>query len=71
MTRAVPKLCSGEVQQALASGASVAEELISEGLVLAAALHLQGQTRVVPLALRILNLAADESEPTEWRVAHA
>ena len=29
VTRAVPKLCSGEVQEALASGASVAEELIS------------------------------------------
>ena len=70
VTRGVPKLCSGEVEEALTSGASVAEELISEGLVLAAALHLQGQTRVVPPALRMLNLATDESEPTEWRVAH-
>lgn len=71
VTRAVPKLCSGEVQQALASGASVAEELISEGLVLATALHLQGQSRVVPSALRTPNLAADKSEPTEWSVTHA
>jgi ApbE superfamily uncharacterized protein (UPF0280 family) len=71
VTRAVPKLCSGEVQQALAAGASVAEELISEGLVLATALHLQGQTRIVPLALRTPNLAADKSEPTEWSVTHA
>src|SRR5215471_20153928 len=71
VTRAVPKLCSGEVQQALASGASVAEELISEGLALATALHLQGQTRVVPLALRTPNLAADKSEPTERSVIHA
>jgi ApbE superfamily uncharacterized protein (UPF0280 family) len=71
VTRAVPKLCSGEVQQALASGASVAEELISEGLVLATALHLQGQTRVVPVALRTPNLAAGKSEPTEWSVTHA
>ena len=70
VTRAVPKLCSGEVQQALALGVTVAEELISDGLVLAAALHLQGQTRVVPLASRILNLAANKSEPTEWRVVH-
>jgi uncharacterized protein len=71
VTRGVPKLGFGEVDEALASGTSVAEELISAGLVLAAALHLQGQTRVVPLALRILNLAADKSEPIEWRVAHA
>jgi hypothetical protein len=70
VTRAVPKLSSSEVQQALASGASVAEELISHGLVLAAALHLQGHTRVVPGTLRTLNLAADKPEPTEWRVAH-
>ena len=71
VTRAVPKLCSGEVQQALASGASMAEELISQGLVLATALHLQGQTRVVPVALRTPSLAADKSEPTEWSVTHA
>jgi ApbE superfamily uncharacterized protein (UPF0280 family) len=71
VTRGVPKLGFGEVDEALASGTSVAEELISAGLVLAAALHLQGQTRVVPLALRILNLAADKSEAIEWRVAHA
>jgi hypothetical protein len=51
-------------------GVTVAEELISDGLVLAAALHLQGQTRVVPLASRMLNLAANKSEPTEWRVVH-
>jgi hypothetical protein len=64
-------LCSGEVQEALASGASLAEELISDGLVLAAALHLQGQTRVVPLTFRALNLTDERSpEPTEWRVAH-
>jgi ApbE superfamily uncharacterized protein (UPF0280 family) len=71
VTRAVPKLCSGEVQRALASGASVAEELISNGLVLAAALHLQGKTLVVPFALRTPNLAADKSEPKEWSVTHA
>jgi len=71
VTRAVPKLCSAEVQQALASGASMAEELISQGLVLATALHLQGQTRVVPVALRTPNLAADKSEPTEWSMTHA
>ena len=71
VTRSVPKLCSDEVQQALASGASMAEELISQGLVLATALHLQGQTRVVPSGLRTPNLAGDKSEPTEWSVTHA
>jgi uncharacterized protein len=71
VTRAVPKLCSDEIQEALASGVSVAEELISEGLAAAAALHLQGQTRVVPLTFRTLNLTDERSpEPTEWRVAH-
>ena len=70
VTRAVPKLCSGQVQEALASGVATAEELISEGLVVAAALHLQGQTRVLPLSLRTLNLTADKSQSIEWRVAH-
>jgi ApbE superfamily uncharacterized protein (UPF0280 family) len=71
VTRAVPKLCSDEVQEALVSGVSVAEELISEGLAVAAALHLQGQTRVVPLTFQTLNLTAERSsDPTEWRVPH-
>ena len=71
VTRDVPELGRADVDDALASGASVAEELISEGLVLAAALHLQGHTRVVPHALRMLNLAPDKSQPTTWSVAHA
>ena len=71
VTRSVPELCPSEIHQALASGTSVAEELISKRLVLAAALHLQGQTRVVPLALRMHKSPADQSQPTPWRVAHA
>lgn len=70
VTRGVPELGASDVRQALASGASVAEELISEGLVLAAALHLQGRTRVVPRTLAIRKLLADKSEATDLRVAH-
>jgi uncharacterized protein len=71
VTRDVPRLCADQIDEALASGATVAEELISKGLVFAAALHLQGQTRVAPLALRTPNLADDKTERTEWRVAYA
>jgi uncharacterized protein len=70
VTRAVPRLCPSEVQEALESGVATAEELISKGLVVAAALHLQGQTRVLPLSLRTRNLADNKSQSTEWRVAH-
>jgi hypothetical protein len=70
VTRAVPELCASEVDQALASGASAASELISAGLLLAAALHLQGKTLVVPQALRILSGAAYESEAADRSVVH-
>jgi ApbE superfamily uncharacterized protein (UPF0280 family) len=70
VTRGVPELSASDVTQALSSGASVAEELISEGLVLAAALHLQGRTRVVPQGLPIRNLAEDKRGATELGVAH-
>jgi uncharacterized protein len=71
VTRDVPRLCAREIDEALAAGALVAEELLSKGLALAAALHLQGQTRVVPHAFRLLNLALSSSESMEWSVAHA
>jgi uncharacterized protein len=70
VTRGVPELSASDITQALASGASVAEELISERLVLAAALHLQGRTRVVPQGLPIRNLAEDKRGATELGVAH-
>jgi uncharacterized protein len=73
VTRAVPELCSEEVEAALAAGLAVACELISAGLLVAAALHLQGQTRVAPQELRIQNLAADKnrSDLLDGRVSHA
>jgi uncharacterized protein len=71
VTREVPELFPGEISEALAFGTSVAGELISKGLVLAAALRLQGQTRVVPNALRILGPVSGNSEPLRWSVAHA
>jgi uncharacterized protein len=70
VTRDVPRLCASEIEEALASGASVASELLSAGLILAAALHLQGHTRVVPPAQPILNLAANKSDVTDLKVAH-
>jgi len=47
VTRAVPVLSRFEAGEALARGVSIAESLRSDGLIVGAALHLQGQTRVV------------------------
>lgn len=47
VTRAVAALSSAEIAQALAAGAARARDLIADGLIIAAALHLQGTTRVV------------------------
>jgi len=47
VTRAVSKLTSAEVDEALASGARTADLLLRPGLIRSAALSLQGDTRVV------------------------
>jgi len=47
VTRAVGELSAQEVGFALASGAQVAQELVADGLIAAAALCLCGQTRIV------------------------
>jgi len=47
VTRDVGKLTGEETKQGLTSGTGVALELLSQGLIHAAALHLQGCTRVV------------------------
>jgi ApbE superfamily uncharacterized protein (UPF0280 family) len=70
VTRDVAELCAGEVQDALAAGVAVASELISANLVLAAALHLQGQTRVVPQELQIRILADKNKSELVEGVAH-
>ena len=47
VTRAVGELNATEVNEALAAGERTAERLLRVGLIRAAALHLQGETRVV------------------------
>lgn len=47
VTRDVPPLNRGERDRALRSGSFVAERLVSHGHIHAAALHLQGETRIV------------------------
>ncbi len=48
VTTAVGELTSAEVSQALGRGSACAERLIASGFVDAAALNLQGTTRVMP-----------------------
>jgi uncharacterized protein len=54
VTQAVGALTSSEVGRALDAGEVIASELLSQGLIRAAALHLQGETRMVggPLQLK-------------------
>jgi uncharacterized protein len=48
VTRAVPHLSALEIEQALAAGAQVANELRSANLITSAALCLQGHVRIIP-----------------------
>jgi ApbE superfamily uncharacterized protein (UPF0280 family) len=57
VTRAVGELTPREIAQALHSGVAVARQLISRGLICAAAFRLQDQSRVEPQALRMMTLA--------------
>ncbi len=55
VTRAVPPLSPAEIDQALNAGLTVAAELRGRGLIAAACLHLQGQTRIeAPASLRFI-----------------
>jgi len=47
VTRAVAALSAAEIAHALAAGAACAGDLIADGLIIAAALHLQGTTQVI------------------------
>jgi uncharacterized protein len=47
----VGELTSGEIEAALGSGETMASELLSKGLIYAAALRLQGETRLVGMPL--------------------
>ncbi len=70
VTRAVTELCAHEITEALGSGACVAQELILSDLVFAAALHLQGHTRVVLPESQLLNFAVPSTHATDWRTVH-
>jgi ApbE superfamily uncharacterized protein (UPF0280 family) len=59
VTQEVGKLSPGEIASALESGVAVAQALLSDGLIRAAALHLCGQTRVVRGDTRIANVPAE------------
>ena len=52
VTRAVGPLTANEISLALAAGGARAENLLSEGRIRAAALHLRGETRMVGSPLR-------------------
>jgi len=56
VTRSVGELTSLEIAQALHSGVVAARQLISRGLICAAAFRLQGQSRIEPQALRMMTL---------------
>jgi len=67
VTTGVCPLSSEEIDQALTGGATCAESLVASGLIYAAALHVQGMTRVVsPMVLPQLN-----DSPVERSLVHA
>jgi uncharacterized protein len=47
VTRDVPSLAPAEIAEALESGSLIAQALVQDGLICAAALHLHGETRVI------------------------
>jgi uncharacterized protein len=68
VTQSVGQLAQGEISEALAAGIEVAESLYNSGLIRAAALNLQGETRAVAAEKwsRLTRIAA-----TDWSPAHA
>ncbi|HST11333.1 MAG TPA: UPF0280 family protein [Terriglobales bacterium] len=62
VTQAVGTLTTLEVSRALDAGEGIASELLSQGLIRAAALHLQGETRMVGGPLVLKNSEAISSE---------
>jgi ApbE superfamily uncharacterized protein (UPF0280 family) len=64
VTRDVGSLDPAEIQEALGRGVSCAKRLLAAGLIQAAALHLQGETRVI-------GLSANHPESEERVLAHA
>jgi uncharacterized protein len=70
VTRAVGELTPGEIVQALHSGVVVARQLLSRGLIYAAAFRLQGQSRVEPQALRMMTLIHHPDAESVGSVLH-
>jgi ApbE superfamily uncharacterized protein (UPF0280 family) len=68
VTQSVAQLCHEEIQHALQAGASTAARLLTERLILAAALRLQGETRVVGAHAESL---LEESTANRRRLVHA
>ena len=68
VTRGVGKLTKREISSALAVGTERAHSLLSNSLIRAAALHLQGQTRIVGDTLQ---LAQPTNSSIERRLVHA
>lgn len=71
VTRGVGELTSEEIERALNSGTVVARELLSQGHIQAAALHLQGCTRVVTGQNEFEVLAPPEFAESIRSVVHA
>jgi hypothetical protein len=70
VTRAVGELTPREIAQALHSGVVVARQLISRGLICAAAFRLQDQSRVEPQASRMMTLADHSDTKSVGSVLH-
>lgn len=70
VTRAVGELTPREIAQALHSGVVVARQLISRGLICAAAFRLQDQSRVEPQALRMMTLTDHSDAKSVGSVLH-
>jgi hypothetical protein len=66
VTRHVGPLTPADIDAALREGAAAAEHLIREGLIRAAALHLQGETRIVGFASSV-----SASDRVAAQLAHA
>jgi ApbE superfamily uncharacterized protein (UPF0280 family) len=64
VTIALDQLAAPDVALALDRGAAMAETLVEAGLIRAAALHLQGETRVVGAAHTMIGLAMPAFGPT-------
>lgn len=68
VTQSVAELTYEEVESALTAGSRTAEDLLASQLIIAAALHLQGETRIVSVERRLF----DRQFPVDQgRLAHA